>query len=928
MTHKNTDYWQNKLTLWLHDPVCKVFDIPHHEKIARRIADLLFQSIPEKDNYQAADCIASSLARAALPEYKDGGGIDFSENTQITHPLVAKRLSINLPEIDIKKLCEEIESLLKNDLGLDKTFEQLKSMPEDKKPLNAYFNFKDKPEYWAESLFSYLFFAFQRRLRNENVGKLGAIWDVLPADTRMPDHPLWHHLGMVSAIGSSMYEDSKNQIDMVVFSITPVQPFIAKARKLRDYWSGSVMLSYLSFTGITSVMENLGPDHIVYPSLQNQTLVDSWLEKKFHLGKFLKESGNIEKLISATEGIAAFPNKFIFLCPHDKVRDMAAEIEKSVQDKWIEIASAVKEKIQKITSVGEKFSSLWDTQIEDFWKFSWASSKLAELADKDSLEKLVSGDIVEKEYELLNSFSASFKNKSARMYTSTHSLVQSVLAAEKNKPSKIKRPQQGIKCPLCGEREVLNDFGFSGKTSAKEYSDSVDAFWQKISKSDSENKNLRKNEKLCAVCSVKRFLPIVSNNFAKDSILQGVFKSRNGERFRSTTEMAAKNYIERLKTKIHESTEKYNEIIDFLHNEENFVEDTTETSSLLKDAEKQGIKYTNKDKYYAVILMDGDKMGDLINGETLSATWKDILHEDLAKKIEEGVVKADSLKKILNERRNLNPALHAMISDSLNNFARFGVQPSVKNAKGELIYAGGDDVCAVLPLKNALSCAKKISEAYTLSFAKYTENGAEPIESLDFNGGIEKVGYYLGSVAEKISISGAVIIAHHKEPLREVIQDAHRVLDSVAKEKSGRNAVAIRLKKRSGGDRDFTCKWNDKNIFDEQKTVFDSFMNVCDAAGNNEMSASLLYKLTELKQAFEPFLELSEDNKKAILQLLKYELSHSGAKKDEKRLNEYTNDVAGICFKESSDGKKLEYNPEAAIIANFLGNDSDNGEDE
>lgn len=928
MTHKNTDYWQNKLTLWLHDPICKVFDIPHHEEIARRIAGLLFQSIPEKDNYQAADCIASSLTRAALPDYKDGGGIDFSDNTQITHPLVAKRLTINLPGIDIKKLCEEIESLLKNDLGLDKTFEQLKSLPEDKKPLNAYFNFKDKPEDWAEALFSYLFFAFQRRLRNENVGKLGAIWDILPADTRMPDHPLWHHLGMVSAIGSSMYEDSKNQIDMVVFSITPVQPFITKARKLRDYWSGSVMLSYLSFTGITSVMENLGPDHIVYPSLQNQTLVDSWLEKKFHLGKFLKETGNVEKLISSTEGIAAFPNKFIFLCPHDKVLEMAAEIEKSMQNKWIEISSAVKEKIKKITSAKESFSSLWNTQIEDFWKFSWASSKLAELADKDSLEKLVSGDIVEKEYTLLNSFSANFKNKSARMYTSTHSLVQSVLAAEKNKPSKIKRPQQGIKCRLCGEREVLNDFDFSGKTSAKEYSESVNTFWKKIAEWDekeSENKNIGKNEKLCAVCAVKRFIPIVSNNFAKDSILHGVFKSRNGKLFPSTTQMAATDYIERLGTKISDGLEK--EIITFLHNEDNSVEDTTETSSLLKDAEKQGIKYTNKDKYYAVLLMDGDKMGDLINGETLSATWKDILHADLAKKIEDGNVEnADSLRKIFDEKRSLNPALHAMISDSLNNFARFGVWPSVKNAKGELIYAGGDDVCAVLPLKNALSCAKKISEAYTLSFAKYTETGAEPIESLDFKDGIEKVGYHLGSGAEKISISGAVIIAHHKEPLREVIQDAHRVLDSVAKEKSGRNAVAVRLKKRSGGDRDFSCKWNDKNIFDEQKTVFDSFMNVCAAAGKNEMSASLLYKLTELKQAFEPLLEVSEGNKKAILQLLKYELSHSGAKKDEKRLSDYTNDVAGICFKESPDGKKLEYNPEAAIIANFLGNDSDNGE--
>lgn len=927
MTHANTNYWRNKLSLWLHDPVCKVFDIPHHEEIAKRIAALLFQSIPEKDNYQAADCIASSLTRAALPSYKDGGGIDFSSNTQITHPLVKSRLQISLPEVKIEDLCNEIEALLKKDLGLEKTFEELSSLSENEKPLNAYFNREKSPEDWAQALFSYLFFAFQRRLRNENVGKLGAIWDVLPADTRMPDHPLWHHLGLVSALGSSMDEDSKNQIDMVVFSITPVQPFIAKARKLRDYWSGSVLLSYLSFTGITTVMENLGPDHIVYPSLHNQTLVNSWLSKKYHLGKYLKEEDEtLSKLISGTEGIAAFPNKFIFLCPHDKAREMAAEIEKSVQEKWIQVSGSVKEKIQKLTGAGEKFSSLWDTQIEDFWKFSWASAKLAELSDKENIEKLVSGGIVQKEYELLDSFQKNFPAKTARLYTSTHSLVQSVLAAEKNKPSKIKRPQNGIKCPLCGEREVLNDFGFSGKTSAKEYSDSVEKFWEKIAKSDSENKNIRKNEKLCAVCAVKRFLPIVSKNFANDQILQGVFKSRNGENFPSTTEMAADDFIKKLKQKVPESSEKYNDIINLLHKDEDEVsDDSREASQIIKKATDLGLNFTNKDKYYALLLMDGDKMGDLINGETLSATWRDVLHGNLAEKIKSGSVKAEALKKVLDEKRSLNPALHAMISDSLNNFARFGVQSAVKNAGGELIYAGGDDVCAVLPLKNALSCAEKISKAYTLSFAKYTENGAEPLEKLDFaDSSVKKAGYHLGSGAEGISISGAVIIAHHKEPLREVIQDAHRVLDGTAKEKTGRNAVAVRLKKRSGGDRDFSCKWSDKNLFNEEKTVFESFGNVCKAAGKNELSTSLLYKLSEMNETFEPLLDLNDSNKELILKLLKYEISHSGVKKEES-IDDYTEDLAGICFQKSKDGKRLEYNFQAAVIANFLGSGTDGG---
>ena len=380
--------------------------------------------------------------------------------------------------------------------------------------------------------------------------------------------------------------------------------------------------------------------------------------------------------------------------------------------------------------------------------------------------------------------------------------------------------------------------------------------------------------------------------------------------------MAADSYIKNLSEKIAITQKECIDIRNYLHNEDNYDEDTTDTEKTIKDAEKKfGIKFTNKDKYYAVLLMDGDKMGDLINGETLEAKWKDVIHEDLAAKIENGTVKAPVLKKYFDEKRTLNPALHAMISDSLNNFARFGVQPAVENAGGKLIYAGGDDVCAVLPLRTAAECAKKIAESYTMSFAEYTENGAVEIDKL--NSSMKKVGYHLGHGAKGISLSGAIVIAHHKEPLREVIQDVHKVLDSIAKEKTGRNAIAIRLKKRSGGDRDFSCKWNDENIFDSGKTVLKSFMNICNAAKSEEISTSLLYKLQNMEDFFEPILDCTDDNKNKIVRILKYELYHSGIKIKENKLNDYSKDLAGICFKKEKN-EKLVYNFEAAVIANFL----------
>ena len=913
MIKNNSTYWQNKLTLWLHDPVCKVFDIPHHEEIAKRIAELLFQSIPEKNNYQVADSIASSLARIILPSYKEGGAVNFSDNTQIVHPLVKKSLPVELPSVDIEKLCSKIEELLKKDLGLEKSYEELQNLPDEEKPLNAFFNYKDTPEDWAKALYNYLFFAFQRRLKKENIGGLGAIWDILPADTRMPDHPLWHHLGLVSAIGSSLNEDENNQIDLVVFSITPVQDFIAKARKLRDYWSGSVLLSYLTFTGMTSVIENLGPDHVIYPSLHNQPLVDSFISEKYKISKkFLTETDEIYDILKDTKGIAAFPNKFIFICPHSKVQEMASEITACVQEKWIYISSGIKDYIQKIVNPNQNFANLFDGQVKDFWKFSWASSKLAELSDKDALSKLVSGDVVENEFEVLNSFASPYPIKNVRLYTSTHSLIQSLLASGKNKPSKIPCSQNGEKCSICGEREVLNDFNLSKNSSAKDYSNNIKDFWQKVLESDSQNKNIRENEKLCAICAIKRFLPIMSDKFSKDSILREIFKSRNGKNFPSTTEMAAKRFISKIPEDF--SKEEKQKLLQYLHDEDDFIDESVDFESKLSSYKKQGINFTDKDKYYAVLLMDGDKMGDLINGETFEATYKDIIHPDLAKKIEKGSVKADILKKYFSKKRNLNPALHAMISDSLNNFARFGVQPAVKRANGELIYAGGDDVCAVLPLENAVTCAEEIAKSYTLSFAQYSKDGCSELQKLAPS--VKKVGYHLGNGAKGISISGAIIIAHHKESLKDVIQDSHKVLDSIAKEKTGRNALAIRLKKRSGGDRDFSCKWNSINPFDGEKTILDSFKNVCRGVQKNQISTSFLYHLKDLSQFFEALLEISEDNKSAILKILKYELSHSGTKTE--NLEEYTKDLAGICF-QKTESNRFDYNFDSAIIANFLG---------
>ena len=906
---KHNHYWQNKIAAYLNESVVKVFDIKEREKNAKAIQESFGALISHADmnKIQQAEYIASGMTRVALP-YNDAK----LEKIVLNHPLV-KGASINfsIKDVDSEKLVGDIKKQLETEL--------------------AYFSKDLEGEEKYRWIFNYLFFAYSKMLRKENIGGLGAFWDILPADTRMPDHPMWHHFGMTSAVYSSLERnsnDSKENLSLVVYSITPVQDFIGKARKLRDYWTGSVLLSYLAFSGITAVMEELGPDHILYPSLQNQALVEQWLIKKCPSFKsYLEEKDkNLKDLNYASQSIASFPNKFVFLCNHNDVQDICNLVEECIESEWKNTAGIVKKFLEGfVQECSQRFNTIWDNTIEKFWKCSWAATNFITINNKDELAMLLRREKWQNEFEAMNSFNSCFNEKNkvfpnydaSNMYGATHSLVQGVLAAGKMKPTSYKKVQNGEKCPLCGEHEVLNDSPTD--IAASKYNENMTKFWDrirdKVNPGAGDYTQIGETERLCAICAIKRFLPLGNVFTDKEHILyKTLVESYNNGNFPSTTEMA------RWEKDCCLPEEDRRKKAQEYHKKELLSDDANESGD-------------NTEKYYAFLLMDGDKMGDLINGETTEATWNDVINIR-KEKASSVFVKPDFNSK----RRTINPALHAMISDSLNNFARYGVQPSVEAGHGKLIYAGGDDVCAIMPLSTAFETADKIRNIYQLSYGEVNKNGSVDCRQPD--SAMSKIVMHLGHSTvqdeTKISLSGAIIIAHHKQPLKEVIQTAHSVLDGVAKGKSGRNSIAIRLMKRSGGDRDVWFKWEEKNIFsDKGKTCRESFLDVITNAGD-KLTPSLLYKLENLRGTFEPILfetkndksepnVVGESEKKMILNLLNYEVAHSiySRKDDVSKAAELAEDLAGLCIKvKNSNGKTIAadnwFNPEAAIVANFM----------
>lgn len=147
--------------------------------------------------------------------------------------------------------------------------------------------------------------------------------------------------------------------------------------------------------------------------------------------------------------------------------------------------------------------------------------------------------------------------------------------------------------------------------------------------------------------------------------------------------------------------------------------------------------------YYALLLADGDRMGAAIDNQTTLEA-------------------------------------HQALSTALDEFAT-NVDDIVRSHDGSLIYAGGDDVLALLPLNTVVDCARKLANDFATRLEKF-ENAQ----------------------GQKPTLSVGVAVAHHLANFGLVRQQAKR---AEAAAKVERNSLAISVDKRSGGETIITGSW-------------------------------------------------------------------------------------------------------------------------
>jgi CRISPR-associated protein Cmr2 len=323
-------FWKQKITQFFHDPPGKPFTGFPGAGGHKALSDRLFQTFKEhnRDRWKyfilSPDWAAAGADRPILTTPWGTKGVApinvrWPNHPIITHPLATGYRLELLPSADASN--PEIT-------GAEEAPDRMTQLQEDQ--VDAAKELGDLLKDWSDpSELKQSFIRLWRRFREELIkrnsgeGKIigDALWEEMPADTRTPDHSIWDHLKVTTALSfmnphwmfkpkdwvEDRWNEGAQQPWFLRFSLGPTQAFISEARTSRDLWIGSFLLADLAWHAMASFVESYGPDCIVYPDLCGNPRADCWLFENFR--DSLKNDANPSTFA------AVLPNAFVVLLP-------------------------------------------------------------------------------------------------------------------------------------------------------------------------------------------------------------------------------------------------------------------------------------------------------------------------------------------------------------------------------------------------------------------------------------------------------------------------------------------------------------------------------------------------------------------------------------------------------------------------------------
>lgn len=472
---------------------------------------------------------------------------------------------------------------------------------------------------------------------------------------------------------------------LLALSIGPVQEFIASARRTRDLWFGSYLLSEISKAAAREVREQGG--QLIFPSPER----GADLEPDSTL--------NVANIIVAE-------------LPTGDPAAVAAAAKKAAQARWLDFATVVFQTYQSVI-----VADIWADQVEDAIEFY-----------------------------------AAWHPYSLETYQSDRRALMRLLASRKSCRDFLKaKGRAGVpKSSLDGLREtVLRPRGDWFKDSLRRL-------------------RVREGEQLDAIGLVKRAwnpkegaprYPSVSR-VAADPWLRGIGEpSLKGLRDACSSLGDILNRIELSKDRGHpqykafpfEGTAVFRTRYPELCEEAAVpIEDLDPLSAALAALTRD---HGEPSPYLGVLVADGDRMGQAIAG----------LH---------------------------SPDEHRDFSQALAGFAG-KARRIVDEHQGVLVYAGGDDVLAFVPVDQGLACSRALHDAFGEALQDWSKKVGTPL-----------------------TLSVGLAIAHFMEPLEDLLgygRAAEEHAKRPREEDQGqteRDGLAVHVLKRGGGPLGVRGNWS------------------------------------------------------------------------------------------------------------------------
>ena len=571
-------------------------------------------------------------------------------------------------------------------------------------------------------------------------------------------------------------------------SVGPVQGFVAQSRRTRDLWGSSYLLSFLSAHAIHGAREAGG--WIKQPVIDNDPLY-RWVAGD--------RTGD-------PPHIGSVPNHFVADVDGDAAAARAGV--HALEAAWKQVCAAVWSRfLDHASAAGRRTDRIWERQTRSFWEVTWTAGDAA---------------------------------AGGRL-----------LARRKRWRSHRPPDEPGDKCTVMHDLQELSGYV---RAESSDRRGRQDRFWERVRRRLGPLE-LHDNERLCAIAFVKRLFPQVAQ--------EALGWPLDTSHWPSTVYIGAVPWLRRATRGAPDPARQYAKTVEDAAGRGVLAERRPRFKGLDTPAAgnfaRLDANYLHREFVQSTPLRPpADAAGD--GGDDAAAgRWPDegahssaTASHDRTARGDESNPRAALLDGLLNALydttdeagRKLGPppTFYALlladgdrlgrlvptlggqkVGRALSAFTR-RVTGIVKDHDGVTVYAGGDDVLAMLPVPRALACAASLSEAYADAFKEVAAEAAATAEA---------------------TLSAAVVFAQIRVPLGAVLGEARRLLDDVAKDANGRDSLAVGVFKPGGLNCQWVTAWTRRDGAPAVTAVEKLTRHLDQGESGAGLSSALIYRLRD-----------------------------------------------------------------------------------